>query len=151
MSLESVKEFFDTKNIDVDIRVLGDTSTVLKAADEIGVTPGEIAKSMVFKLKDGYIMIISAGDKKIDNRKFKDTFKCKAKMASADEVLDITGHPIGGVCPYGLKTKIPIYYDKSLKDYELVYPAAGDVNAAVAVTVDDIDKIVYGKWIDVCK
>jgi YbaK / prolyl-tRNA synthetases associated domain. len=106
---------------------------------------------MLFKLKDKCIMIILAGDKKIDNRKFKDTFHCKARMVPPEEVLEITGHPVGGVCPYGLKTDIDIYYDISLKNYKIVYPAAGDVNAAVAVKVDDLDKIVKGEWIDVSK
>lgn len=151
MSVEAVKKFFEENNIDADVKVLGDTSTVEKAANEIGVTPGEIAKSMLFKLKDRYVMVISAGDKKIENRKFKDTFHCKAKMATPEEVLKITGHPVGGVCPYGLKTDIDIYYDISLKNYELVYPAAGDINAAVAVKVDDMDKIVKGEWVDVCQ
>ncbi|MDK2805272.1 MAG: hypothetical protein PWR08_1011 [Thermoanaerobacterium sp.] len=151
MSVEAVKKFFKKNNINIDIKILKDTSTVEKAANAIGVEPGEIAKSMLFKLKDKCIMIILAGDKKIDNRKFKDTFHCKARMVPPEEVLEITGHPVGGVCPYGLKTDIDIYYDISLKNYKVVYPAAGDVNAAVAVKVDDLDKIVKGEWIDVSK
>lgn len=83
-------------------------------------------------------MIITAGDKKIDNRKYKDAFLCKAKMPMPEEVMDVTGHPAGGVCPFELKNPIDIYLDKSLSAYETVYPAAGDVNAAVALTVDDL-------------
>lgn len=149
MSVEAVKKFFKKNNIDIDIKILKDTSTVEKAANTIGVSEGEIAKSMLFKLKDKYIMVILSGEKKIDNRKFKDTFHCKARMVPPEEVLEITGHPVGGVCPYGLKTDIDIYYDISLKNYKIVYPAAGDINAAVAVKVDDMDKIVKGEWVDV--
>ncbi|MBE0070034.1 YbaK/EbsC family protein [Thermoanaerobacterium thermosaccharolyticum] len=149
MSVEAVKKFFKKNNIDIDIKILKDTSTVEKAANAIGVSEGEIAKSMLFKLKDKYIMVILSGEKKIDNRKFKDTFHCKARMVPPEEVLEITGHPVGGVCPYGLKTDIDIYYDISLKNYKIVYPAAGDINAAVAVKVDDMDKIVKGEWVDV--
>jgi len=149
MSVEAVKKFFEKNNINIEIKILKDTSTVEKAANAIGVSPGEIAKSMLFKLKDKYIMVILSGEKKIDNRKFKDTFHCKARMVPPEEVLEITGHPVGGVCPYGLKTDIDIYYDISLKNYKIVYPAAGDVNAAVAVKVDDMDKIVKGEWVDV--
>ncbi len=149
MSVEAVKKFFKKNNIDIDIKILKDTSTVEKAANAIGVSPGEIAKSMLFKLKDKYIMVILSGEKKIDNRKFKNTFHCKARMVPPEEVLEITGHPVGGVCPYGLKTDIDIYYDISLKNYKIVYPAAGDINAAVAVKVDDMDKIVKGEWVDV--
>lgn len=106
---------------------------------------------MLFRLKDKYIMIITAGDRKIDNKKFKDTFKTKAKMASPEEVLEVTGHPVGGVCPYGLKNPVEVYYDVSLKNYEVVYPAAGDTNAAATIKVEDIDKIVKGEWVDVCQ
>ncbi|WP_434641958.1 YbaK/EbsC family protein [Thermoanaerobacterium thermosaccharolyticum] len=149
MSVEAVKKFFKKNNIDIDIKILKDTSTVEKAANAIGVSEGEIAKSLLFKLKDRYIMVILSGEKKIDNRKFKDTFHCKARMVPPEEVLEITGHPVGGVCPYGLKTDIDIYYDISLKNYKIVYPAAGDINAAVAIKVDDMDKIVKGEWVDV--
>lgn len=151
MSIEAVKEFFSKNKHNVEIRLFDDTSTVEKAAQSLEVTPGEIAKSMLFKLKDRYIIVVMAGDKKIDNRKFKDTFQCKARMASPDEVLEVTGHPVGGVCPYGLKNDVDIYYDISLKNYNTVYPAAGDVNAAVAITVDKIDDIIKGEWVDVCQ
>jgi len=145
VSVEAVKEFFKEKGYDIKIKIFEDTSTVEKAAKSLGVTPGEIAKSMLFRLKDKYIMNITAGDRKIDNKKFKDTFKTKAKMASPEEVLEVTGHP------YGLKNPIEVYYDVSLKNYEVVYPAAGDTNAAATIKVEDLDKIVEGKWVDVCQ
>lgn len=151
LSVESVISFFRSKGINLEVKIFKDTSTVEKAAESLGVTPGEIAKSMLFKLKDRYIMVVMAGDKKIDNKKFKETFKAKAKMASPEEVFEVTGHPVGGVCPYGMKNPVEVYYDISLKEYEIVYPAAGDVNAAVEVKVEDLDKIVEGRWIDVCQ
>jgi len=94
-------------------------------------------------------MIITAGDKKIDNRKYKDTFSCKAKMPTPQEVMDVTGHPVGGVCPFGLKKPMDIYLDKSLSAYDTVYPAAGDVNAAAALTVDDLAELTGARWVDV--
>lgn len=151
MSVEAVRDFFRSRGINLEVKIFEDTSTVEKAAESLGVTPGEIAKSMLFKLKDKYIMVVTAGDKRIDNKKFKETFKAKAKMASPEEVLEVTGHPVGGVCPYGLKNPVEVYYDISLKKYEIVYPAAGDVNAAVEVKVKDLDKIVEGEWVDVCQ
>lgn len=151
LSVEAVRDFFKSRGINLEVKIFEDTSTVEKAAESLGVTPGEIAKSMLFKLKDKYIMVVTAGDKRIDNKKFKETFKAKAKMASPEEVLEVTGHPVGGVCPYGLKNPVEVYYDISLKEYEIVYPAAGDVNAAVEVKVEDLDKIVEGEWVDVCQ
>ena len=149
MSVESVRNYFKTKNMDVNIRFFEDTSTVDKAAQSLGVTPGEIAKSLVFKVKDGYIMVLVAGDKKIDNRKFKDTFSCKAKMPNPDEVMEVTGHPVGGVCPFGVKNPIDTYLDDSLKAYDIVYPAAGEINAAVKLTVKEIVELTGGKWVDI--
>lgn len=149
MSVEAVREYFKTKNMDVSIKFFEDTSTVDKASQSLGVTPGEIAKSLVFKVKEDYIMVLMAGDKKIDNRKFKDTFFCKAKMPNPDEVMEITGHPVGGVCPFGLKNPINVYLDISLKDYDIVYPAAGEANAAVKLSVQKLAELTGGKWIDI--
>ena len=149
MSVESVREYFKIKNMDVSIRFFEDTSTVDKAAESLGVTPGEIAKSLVFKVKDGYIMVLMAGDKKIDNRKFKDTFFCKAKMPAPDEVMEVTGHPVGGVCPFGMENPIDTYLDDSLKAYDIVYPAAGEINAAVKLTVKELAELTGGKWVDI--
>ena len=94
-------------------------------------------------------MILVAGDKKIDNRKYKDTFSCKAKMPDPSEVKKVTGHPVGGVCPFGLKNPVKIYLDESLKSYEIVYPAAGDVDAAVKLTVSQLTQITGDHWVDV--
>lgn len=114
MSVEAVEEFLRQNNKAVEILTFEDTSTVAKAAASLGVNPGEIAKSLLFKIKDGFVLILMAGDKRLDNRKFKDIFNTKAKMPEAEEVSAVTGHPVGGVCPFGLKQFIPIYLDYSL-------------------------------------
>lgn len=152
MSLESVKQQFKEENLGLEVMELGEsTATVDLAAKAIGVEPGQIAKTMAFGLKDKNIIIVSKGDAKIDNRKYKDCFNTKAKMLSSDEVLEATGHPVGGVCPFGLKNPLEIYLDVSLKQYEYVYPAAGAPNAAVKVTLDELPQITSGQWVDVCK
>lgn len=151
LSVERVREYFKNNNVDVVINSFDDTSTVEKAAEALGVTPGEIAKSLVFKQKDDYIMIIMSGDKKLDNRKYKDRFSCKAKMPDADEVEEVTGHPAGGVCPFGLKNPIKIFLDESLKDYEIVYPAAGEINNTVKISVKELAQLTGNQWIDVSK
>lgn len=152
MSLESVKKHLDEANLGLEIMEMdGSTATVELAAEAIGVEPGQIAKTMALKLGDKNVLIVSKGDSKIDNRKYKDCFKSKAKMLSSDEVLEITGHPVGGVCPFGLKNPIKVYLDNSLKKYDYVYPAAGSKNSAVKITLEQLQNITNGEWIDVCK
>lgn len=149
MSVISVEEFFKQRGKKIGILTFEDTSTVSKAADALGVTPGEIAKSLLFKVKDNFIMILMAGDKRIDNRKFKDIFNAKAKMPEADEVSEATGHPVGGVCPFGLKQSIPIYLDYSLQAYGRVFPAAGAGNTAIELSINELEEITHGQWVDV--
>ena len=149
MTVQSVKDYFIAKKKDIEILTFEDTSTVAKAAEELGVSPGEIAKSLLLQVQDDYLMIIMAGDKRLDNRKFKDLFKSKPKMPEFERVVEITGHPVGGVCPFGLKTDVPVYLDKSLQDYSFVYPAAGAPNAAVGLSVDELEKLTNSDWIDV--
>lgn len=152
MSLESVKHYFKDNNLSLEIIEMGQsTATVELAANALGVEPALIAKTMAFKLKDRNILILSEGDAKIDNRKFKDYFHTKAKMLSADEVLEFTGHPVGGVCPFGLKTQMDTYLDESLKKFEYVYPAAGSRNSAVKITPEELSNVTSGTWVDVCK
>ncbi|OBR91129.1 Cys-tRNA(Pro)/Cys-tRNA(Cys) deacylase YbaK [Clostridium ragsdalei P11] len=152
MSLESVKQYFKDNNLSLEIIEMGQsTATVELAANALGVKPALIAKTMAFKLKDRNILILSEGDAKIDNRKFKDYFHTKAKMLSADEVLEFTGHPVGGVCPFGLKTQMDTYLDESLKKFEYVYPAAGSRNSAVKITPEELSNVTSGTWVDVCK
>lgn len=149
MSVQAVKEFFNAKQKEVQILTFEDTSTVAKAAEALGVTPGEIAKSLLLQVQDGFVMVLMAGDKRLDNRKFKDFFKTKPKMPEMEQVLEVTGHPIGGVCPFGLKTEIPVYLDESLKEYTKVYPAAGAPNAAVELAVEELDELVSMDWVNV--
>lgn len=149
MSIETVREFFQQSGKDIAILTFEDTSTVAKAADSLGVTSGEIAKSLLVKVKDDFAMILMAGDKRLDNRKFKNIFNAKAKMPEAEEVVAVTGHPVGGVCPFGLKLPISIYLDYSLQAYTRVFPAAGAPNAAVKLSVDELRELTAGEWIDV--
>ncbi|MEG6522768.1 YbaK/EbsC family protein [Desulfotomaculum sp. 1211_IL3151] len=151
MSVQAVVEFFQQRGGGVEILTFEDTSTVAKAAASLGVTPGEIAKSLLFKIRDDFMMVLMAGDKRLDNRKFKDAFQAKAKMPEIDEVLAVTGHPVGGVCPFGLKQPLPIYLDQSLRAYEHVFPAAGATNAAVKIKVDELAELTEAKWVDVAQ
>ncbi|MDK2917874.1 MAG: hypothetical protein PWQ37_607 [Candidatus Petromonas sp.] len=152
MSVKDVKKFFKDKGLDYEIIEFDEsTATVELAAEAIGVKPALIAKTMALRLKDRDILIVTKGDARIDNRKYKDYFKTKAKMLKFDEVLDITGHPVGGVCPFGLKNPLDIYLDVSLKEFDYVYPAAGSKNSAVKISPDEIQKITNAVWIDVCK
>lgn len=151
MSYESVKQFFEDNNITNEIILFNESSaTVDLAAKALGREPGEIAKSLAFKLKDGkYIIIVACGTARIDNRKFKETFHCKAQMLSLEETLEATGHPVGGVCPFALPDGIVVYLDESLKRYDEVFPAAGTCNSAVNFTVKDLEKTTKGIWINV--
>lgn len=149
MSVQAVSEFFDTKQKEVSILTFEDTSTVAKAAEALGVTPGEIAKSLLLQVQEGFVMVLMAGDRRLDNRKFKDIFKAKPKMPQMEQVLEVTGHPVGGVCPFGLKTEIPVYLDESLREYAKVYPAAGAPNAAVELEVNELEELVSANWVDV--
>jgi len=149
MSVEAVEAFLRQKKKGIEILTFGDTSTVAKAAEALGVTPGEIAKSLLFKLKENFVMILMAGDKRLDNKKFKEIFHTKAKMPEAEEVSEATGHPVGGVCPFGLKQTIPIYLDYSLQSYTRVFPAAGASNTAIGLKVEELQELTEGQWVDV--
>lgn len=152
MALEDVKRFFKENNLDYEIFEMDEsTATVDLAAKAHGVEPALIAKTMAVQLKDRNIVIVTKGDAKIDNRKYKDTFKTKCKMLKLDEVLQITGHPVGGVCPFGLKKSLAVYLDVSLKDFEYVYPAAGAINSSIKIKPAELKMITNGEWVDVCK
>ncbi|MHB9940149.1 prolyl-tRNA editing protein [Clostridium sporogenes] len=152
MSLESVKKQFTDENLNLKILEFDEsTATVELAAKALGVEPGQIAKTLAFHVKEENILIVAKGDARIDNKKFKVHFNGKGKMMTPEEVLTVTGHAIGGVCPFGLENPIDIYLDQSLKEFEKVYPAAGNANTAVEVTLDELEGITKGLWIDVCK
>lgn len=152
MSLQSVKDFFSAHHIDIEIIELPvSTATVALAAVAHGVEPGQIAKTLAFKLHDGrMVLVVAKGDARIDNKKFKDSFG-KGKMLGLDEVAVITGHPVGGVCPFGLASPLPVYLDVSLKIYKEVIPAAGSVNSAVRISPEKMADITQAEWVDVCQ
>ncbi len=128
------------------------SATVELAAQALGVEGARIAKSMSFKLGDEAILIIAAGDVKIDNRKYKDTFHVKAKMLSFDEVEEYIGHAVGGVCPFAINDGVKVYLDESLKRFETVFPACGSSNSAIELTIPEMEKYsAYESWVDVCK
>lgn len=155
MPIDIVKNFFKSNNIDKDIFEFPVSSaTVELAAEAVGVEPARIAKTLSFytKEKDGAILIVTAGDRKIDNSKFKHFFGMKAKMLAPDDVERLTGHAIGGVCPFGNPDTVTAYLDLSLKRFETIFPAAGSSNSAVEMTCDELEQYSHSKeWIDVCK
>ena len=155
MSVEIVKKYFADNNIDKEILEFPVSSaTVELAAQAVGVEPARIAKTLSFytKEKDGAILIVTAGDMKIDNSKFKHFFGMKAKMLSADDVERLTGHAIGGVCPFGNPEHTTVYLDVSMKRFDTVFPAAGSSNSAVELTCDELEQFSGSKeWIDACK
>lgn len=152
MSVRSVKQFFTERNINFDLMELKTSgATVELAAKNIGIKPELVAKTLAFKLKDKSILIVTRGDARIANRKYREFFNTKAKMLSADEVLEVTGHPVGGVCPFGLKNELEVYMDVSIKDFQYVYPAAGGIDAAMKISTSQMAKLTNAQWIDVCE
>lgn len=153
MSVESVKEYL--KKFGADSRVMEfeeSSATVELAAQAVGVEPARIAKTLSFKKDDGCVLVVTAGDAKIDNTKFKQFFSMKAKMLSPDEVVEFVGHPVGGVCPFGIKEGVPVYLDISMKRFETVFPACGSGKSAIELTCDELFEYSGAKeWIDVCK
>ncbi|MEI3326585.1 MAG: YbaK/EbsC family protein [Thomasclavelia sp.] len=152
MSLIQAKKYLKQFDRDQDIIEFDVSSaTVELAAQALNCIPGRIAKSLSFKINDQAILIVTAGDTKIDNHKYKETFKTKAKMLSRDEVLPIIGHDVGGVCPFGINPNVTVYLDESLKRFNTVFPACGSSNSAIELTIEDLQKYVNASWIDVCK
>jgi len=154
MSLESVKAHFKQWDREKDIMEFATSSaTVAEAAETIGVIPARIAKTLSFRSEEGKaILIVAAGDAKIDNKKFRHTFGFKARMLSSEEVLEHTGHAIGGVCPFGLKNQLDIYLDVSMKRFDTLFPACGSINSAIELTNDELFRYSFAKeWVDVCK
>ncbi len=128
------------------------TATVALAAAALGITEGEIAKTMAFMVGNEAILVVVAGDKRIDNAKYKTKFHVKAKMISYEEVEKIIGHAGGGVCPFGINDNIKVYLDESLKVYEYVYPACGNAASAVKLLISELEVASnYIEWVDICK
>lgn len=152
MSLESVKAFFAAHAPDLTVvETDASTATVALAAVAHGVEPGRIAKTLSVRLGDEVALLVTRGDARLDNQKFKAQFRAKAKMLEFAEVEAATGHPVGGVCPFGLVKPLPIYLDTSLKDFDEVLPAAGAINSAVRITPDRLAALTGGTWVDVTK
>ncbi|MCH4886763.1 YbaK/EbsC family protein [Acidaminobacter sp. JC074] len=152
MSIESVKKQFLDENLPLEVIEMDiSTATVDLAAAALGVEPARIAKTMAIRLKERDILLLSRGDLKLDNKKFKTEFKQKAKFIGFDEVAEVTGHPVGGVCPFGLVKPLEVYLDESLKDFDYVYPAGGGPNTAVKIDVDYLSNVTGGVWVDVFK
>ncbi len=153
MGYEAVKKYFEERQIPNPIILLDESSaTVELAAKALGREPGEIAKTLAMELKDGTrFVLVVMGTARIDNRKYKEHFGSKAKMLSFEETLAVTGHPVGGVCPFGLPPGIGVCLDKSLRKYEMVFPAAGTGNSAVGFTPEDLARATDGVWVDVTR
>lgn len=153
MSIEKGRAYFRQFGMEDRVREFDVSSaTVELAALALGVEGARIAKTLSFKKDDSCILILAAGDARIDNHKFKDKFHMKAKMLAPDEVLSIVGHPVGGVCPFGINDGIDVYLDESLKRFETVFPAVGSANSAIELNLDELYKYSNAiEWIDVCK
>ena len=153
MSIEKARECLRRFGVEDRIQEFEVSSaTVDLAAAALGVDGARIAKTLSFKKDDGCVLVVAAGDARIDNRKFKDTFGCKAKMLSPDEVLSLVGHAVGGVCPFGRNEGVPVWLDESLRRFESVFPAAGSSNSALELSLDELYSCSEAVgWTDVCK
>lgn len=153
MSLERAETYLKEKGfLDHVIELKDSTATVVLAAEALGVQPGMIAKTMSFLQGEQPVLILTEGTARIDNRKYKDTFHVKAKMIPFEEVETVIGHAPGGVCPFGINEGIEVYLDESLKQFDTVYPAAGDDHSAVRLTIPELEQVAGARgWVDVCK
>ena len=153
MSIEIVREYL--KQFQADERIMEfetSSATVELAAEAVGCIPARIAKTLSFYTEDGCLLIVTAGDAKIDNSKFKQFFGRKAKMLSAEDVTAMTNHAIVGVCPFGVPDSVPVYLDKSMQRFETVFPACGSSNSAIELDCDTLFQYARAKeWVDVCK
>ena len=152
MSLESVKSWLAENAPDLRlIEVEESTATVETAAKAVGVEPGRIAKTLAVRAGERLFLLCARGDARLDNRKCKDEFGARPRMLGPDETFEITGHRVGGVCPFGLKTPLPVYLDVSLKAFDVVYPAGGSLNTSVEVRTERLFALVAERWVDLCR
>src|SRR5207302_6870296 len=148
MTVESVRAFFSAYAPEIRIIELeGSTATVELAAKGHGVQPAQIAKTLSLRVKDRTMLVVTSGTARLNNRKAKDVLGGKPRMLSADEVVAMTGHPVGGVCPFGLATPLPVYCDLSLKAFEEVVPAAGSTHSALRIAPHRMAEIVKAVWV----
>ncbi|MBQ8821722.1 MAG: YbaK/EbsC family protein [Lachnospiraceae bacterium] len=153
MAFDKAKAYLDEKGFGDRVKEFEVSSaTVELAAIAVGTEPARIAKSLTFMVEDKPVMIICAGDVKIDNSKYKGMFHTKAKMLTAEQVEELIGHAVGGVCPFGIKDGVSVYLDESMKRFDTIYPACGSSNSAVKLTCEELE-LLSGclGWIDVCK
>jgi prolyl-tRNA editing enzyme YbaK/EbsC (Cys-tRNA(Pro) deacylase) len=152
VSLESVRAFLRLHAPDIEVIETAESSaTVALAAAAHGVEPAQIAKTICLRAGDTAMLIVASGTSRLDNRKFRDRFAAKARMLDAAEVVALTSHPVGGVCPFGLPSPIPVYCDISLRDFAEVVPAAGATNAALRIAPHRIADLTGAEWVDVCQ
>lgn len=153
MAIERVKEYFRQYEMEERIIELAESSaTVELAAHALGCEPARIAKSLSFMVNDTPVLVICAGDVKIDNAKYKAQFGTKAKMLNADQTEELIGHAVGGVCPFGINEGVAVYLDESLKRFTTVFPACGSANSAIELTIPELEQYSgYQEWVDVCK
>ena len=153
MAIEKVRAYFAQYQMEDRIREFEDSSaTVELAAQALHCAPERIAKTLSFMVEDQPILIVAAGDAKVDNAAYKAQFHCKAKMLQSDQVETLIGHAIGGVCPFGMNEGVKVYLDESLRRFETVFPACGSSNSAIELTIPELEKYTPGsEWVDVCK
>ena len=152
MSLDSVRAWLAQHGPDLPvIEVAESTATVAAAAQALGVEPGRIAKTLAVRVNGEVFLLVARGDARLDNAKTKAEFGGRPRMLGAEETLALTGHPVGGVCPFGLATPLPVYCDVSLQPYDLVYPAAGSLNSSVEVAPARLAELVAERWVDLCR
>jgi len=133
------------------IEVEDTTATVETAAIALAVEPGRIAKTLAVRAGDHLFLLVARGDARLDNRKCKDEFGARPRMLGPEETLEVTGHPVGGVCPFGLKKPLPVYLDVSLQAFDVVYPAGGSLNTSVEIATERLFQLVADRWVDVCR
>ena len=152
MSIESVRAFFAEKAPEITvIESTMSSATVILAAKAYGVEPARIAKTLSLRVGERVVLVVAAGTSRMDNKKMKAAFGGKPKMLGLDEVAEITGHEVGGVCPFGLKTPLPVYCDLSLKAFDVVVPAAGSTHSAVRIAPERMAVLTSAEWVDVCE
>jgi prolyl-tRNA editing enzyme YbaK/EbsC (Cys-tRNA(Pro) deacylase) len=151
MSLQSVKQWLAGHAPDLLlIEAEGSTATVDTAAQALGVEPGRIAKTLAIRAGEHLFLLCTRGDARLDNRKCKDEFGARPRMLGAEETLELTGHPVGGVCPFGVKNPLPVYLDVSLQAFDVVYPAGGSLNTSVEIRTERLFELVGDRWVDLC-
>lgn len=152
MSAQSVRAWIAEHAPDLPIiEVEASTATVDTAAIALNVEPGRIAKTLAIRAGENLFLLVARGDARLDNRKCKDEFGARPRMLGPDETLEVTGHPVGGVCPFGLKSRLPVYLDMSLKAFDVVYPAGGSLNTSVEVPTERLFDLVADRWVDLCR